>query len=115
MERLKDVSWSCNMKRAYRQACHDRAIQRQDRIFEFYGMVRQKIVGCLVSLISMAIWIWFTLYDVKLIWWGCELFPLMMIGFYIMLTDKRLFKDLEDGIRKEKMDGTGYMESTRDI
>lgn len=112
MERtFKDVSWSDNMKRAYRMACHDRARKRQDRLFEFYAMLRQKIIGCLISVVSMVIWICLTGYELRQIFWGCELFPLMIIGFYIMLTNKRLFKELEEGIRKEKMNGAGYMET----
>jgi hypothetical protein len=28
------------------------------------------------------------MYDTVQIWWGVELFPLMCIGFYLMLTSK---------------------------
>ena len=110
MENFTDISWSANMKKAYRIAFHNAAINRQNRIFERNAMLRQKIVGCLISLISMAIWIWFTLYDVVLILWGYELFPFMILGFYMMLTNKRLFKKFEEDMRRERRNGTGYME-----
>lgn len=75
--------------------------RRQNEIFERNAMLRQKIVGCLVSLITLAIWIWFTAYDVKLIWWGLMMFPVIVWGCYVMLTDKKVFEELEDLIRKE--------------
>ncbi|MBP5608357.1 MAG: hypothetical protein J6X66_08850 [Lachnospiraceae bacterium] len=102
MEGFRDISWSDNMKRAYRIACHETARKRQDRIFERNAMLRQKIVGCLISLISMVIWISLTAYELRQIFWGIELFPMMLIGFYVMLTDRKVFRDLENAIRKER-------------
>ena len=96
MTTFKDVSWSNNMKKAYRLACHDAAIRRQNRLFNRNMMIKQKIFGCLVSLVSMAILIWFTSYDLKLIWWGCELVPLMMIGFWLMLTSRNIKKEIDE-------------------
>lgn len=96
MTTFKDVSWSANMKKAYRLACHDAAIRRQDRLFNRNMMIKQKIFGCLVSLVSMAILIWFTAYDLKLIWWGCELVPFMMIGFWLMLTSRNIKKEIDE-------------------
>ena len=63
---------------------------KQNEIFAQNAMIRQKIVGCLIAVISMALWIALTLYDTVQIWWGVELVPLMVIGFYVMLTDKEI-------------------------
>ena len=102
MERqFRVIEWNIDVKRGYWRATGKMNRNKQNEIFERNALLRQKIVGCLVSLISMAIWIWFTEYDTKLIWWGCELFPVMIWGFYLMLTDKRVFNDLEKLLREE--------------
>ena len=57
-----------------------------DRIFCRNAHTQQKILGALLAVCSMVAWITLTMYDTVQIWWGVELFPLMCIGFYLMLT-----------------------------
>lgn len=101
MTTFKDVSWSANMKKAYRLACHDVAIRRQNRLFNRNMMIKQKIFGCLVSLVAMALWIWLTTYDTKLIWIGAELFPAMCMGFWLMLTSRNIRKEIAENYGDE--------------
>lgn len=79
--------------------------EKQDQIFAKNAMLRQKIIGLLIAVVSMILWMALTLYDTKQIFWGLELFPLMVIGFHILLTDKRVFKELEENIRRENKNG----------
>lgn len=90
------ICWNSDFKRGYREALGLMTKRKQDEIFERNKHIRQKIAGCLLSLVSLGILIWFTSYDLKLIWWGCELVPLMMIGFWLMLTDKLVMEEIEE-------------------
>ena len=65
---------------------HQLALMAQDRIFCRNAHTQQKILGALLAVCSMVAWITLTMYDTVQIWWGVELFPLMCIGFYLMLT-----------------------------
>ena len=65
---------------------HQLALMAQDRIFCRNAHIQQKILGALLAVCSMVVWITLTMYDAVQIWWGVELFPLMCIGFYLMLT-----------------------------
>lgn len=82
----------------YKYAVNPMNKKKQDAIFRRNAMIRQKIFGCLVSLIALALWIWLTTYDTKLIWIGAELFPAMCIGFWLMLTSQNVWKMIENEI-----------------
>lgn len=99
------IRWNLDTKRGYWEAKGMMTKRRQNEIFKRNAMLRQKIIGCLIAVISMALWIALTAYDLKQIWWGTELAPLMAIGIYIMLTDKKVFKKLEKALRKERRNG----------
>lgn len=70
-------------------------MKEQNRIFNRYIMIKQKIAGCLIALVAMGLWVWLTVYDVKLIWIGAELFPAMCLGCWMMLTHKCLKREIE--------------------
>lgn len=76
--------------------------EMQDAIFERNAHIRQKIWGLILAVFCLGMWIWLTTYDVKLIWWGTELFPMACIGFWLMLTERNIpwewmWEDTDDG------------------
>lgn len=84
------IEWNIDVKRGYWRATGKMNRDKQNEIFAQNAIIRQKIVGCLIAVISLVLWIALTLYDTVQIWWGVELVPLMVIGFYVMLTDKEI-------------------------
>lgn len=89
-KRFRVIEWNIDVKRGYWRATGKMNRDKQNEIFIQNAKLRQKIIGCLLAVISMVIWMALTAYDLKQIWWGVELFPLMVIGFYVMLTDKEI-------------------------
>lgn len=89
-------AWSRDMMNGYRYAVNPMNKKKQDRIFRGNAMIKQKIFGCLVSLIAMALWMWLTLDDVKLIWIGAELFPAVCMGFWLMLTSRNIRREIRE-------------------
>lgn len=104
-KKFRVIEWNIDVKRGYWRATGKMNRDKQNEIFIQNAKLRQKIIGCLLAVISMVIWIALTAYDLKQIWWGMELAPLMAIGMYIMLTEKRVFKELEKSLREEKRNG----------
>lgn len=99
------IEWNIDVKRGYWRATGKMNRDKQNEIFIQNAKLRQKIIGCLLAVISMVIWMALTAYDLKQIWWGTELAPLMAIGIYIMFTDKKVFKKLEKALREERKNG----------
>lgn len=98
------IEWNIDVKRGYWRATGKMNRDKQNEIFTKNARLRQKIIGCVIAVISMVLWIALTAYDLKQIWWGIELAPFMATGFYIMLTEKRVFEKLENNLRREKRD-----------
>ena len=90
------IQWNKDFKDGYREALGLMTRRKQDEIFERNKHIRQKIAGCVFSLVSLGLLIWLTSYDLKQIWWGCELVPLMGVGFWLMLTDRVVMDEVED-------------------
>jgi len=96
MKRFQVIQWSADMKRGYRNAKGLMTREKQDQIFAKNAMLRQKIAGCLIAIAALAIWFCLTAYDVIQIWWGVELFPLMIVGFWLMLTSRNIRKEMKE-------------------
>lgn len=70
-------------------------MKEQNKIFNRYIRIKQKMLGCLIAVVALVVWVAFTMYDSKYIWLGLELFPAMCLGFWVMFTHKCLKREIE--------------------
>lgn len=101
MTTFKDVSWSNNMKKAYRLACHDAAIRRQDELFNRNMMIKQKIHGVIICLLSIVGAWWLSEY------YGQTEYFLLAVGIvayglYLICTKDNLEKELREQMKHEE-------------
>lgn len=89
------IEWNMDVKRGYWRATGKMNRDKQNEIFRQNAMLRQKIAGCLIAIVALAIWFCLTAYDVIQIWWGVELFPLMIVGFWLMLTSRNIRNEMK--------------------
>ena len=67
---------------------HSDALEKQDRIFEHYAHIRQKIYGALFAIGLIVGWKCLIDYDPVQIWWGVLAVPAALFGSSLIVTKK---------------------------
>lgn len=93
MERaLKDISLSEDMKHALRMARIIEARKEQERLFRRNAMIRQKIAGVIISLVSIGI-VWFLSQNYGQTEYAIFLPIILCVSFYLILTDRAVMEE----------------------
>jgi len=71
-----------------RERRHEEALDEQDRLFEYYAHLRQKIYAALSVAGLLIVWDWLMSYDPVHVWYGVLVVPLVLLGTWLMVTPK---------------------------
>lgn len=83
-----------NRERTLREIEHALARQKQDRLFYKNEMLRQKLTGALISLLSIFAW-WFLSARYGQFEWGLVLGAGIITGLYMVLTRRNWYREMK--------------------